>query len=130
MLRRLIAHQPHFLPVADLRLDSHLENALARYALEGLVRLRLTPPPYAATAGERPVASPLARLQAMDGETMVVALNHERGKIEDQGLLRLLTLLDGSRDRQTLKREWQAISGAIPLDQALQILADNALLSA
>ena len=130
MLRRLIAHQPHFLPVADLGLDSHLENALARYALEGLVRLRLTPPPYAATAGERPVASPLARLQAMDGETMVVALNHERGKIEDQGLLRLLTLLDGSRDRQTLKREWQAISGTIPLDQALQILADNALLSA
>ena len=130
MLRRLIAHKPAFLPVADLAPDPDLENALARYALEGLVRLRMTPPPYVTTAGERPVASPLARLQAADGETMVVALNHERGKIEDQGLLRLMTLLDGSRDRRSLKPEWQAISGAIPLDQALQILADNALLSA
>lgn len=130
MLRRLIAISPGFLPVTDVASDPDLLNALARYALEGLVRLRITPPPYVVSAGERPVASPLARLQVTDGETSVVALNHERGKIEDVGLLRLLPLLDGSRDRRSLKDEWRAISGAIPLDQALQILAENALLRA
>ena len=131
MLRRLIAARPGFLAVADLTSDRDLLVALARYGLDGLVRLRLTPPPYVARAGDRPLASPLARLQARDGEEMVVALNHERGKIEDKALLRLLALLDGSRDRTDLDRQWQAIAGgAIPLDQALQILAGNALLRA
>jgi len=131
MMRRLIGARPSFLPVAELTSDPDLLRALGRYALDGLARLRITPPPYVAKAGDRPTASPLARLQAADGEEMVVALNHERGKIEDKALLRLLALLDGSRDRQGLRREWQAIAGgAIPLDQALQILANNALLRA
>jgi methyltransferase-like protein/SAM-dependent methyltransferase len=75
---------------------------LTAYARPGepLVELSLRPPAFATEAGERPVASALARLQA-ESNHLVTNLRHERvslNKLEHQ----LLPLLDGTRDQPAL----------------------------
>jgi hypothetical protein len=62
-------------------------------------------PGLAAPAGEKPVASPLVRYQAARGDATVFTLRHKALALEDAEGRRLLTLLDGSRDRDTLARE-------------------------
>jgi hypothetical protein len=62
-------------------------------------------PGLAAAPGEKPVASPLVRYQAARGDATVFTLRHRALAVEDADGRRLLTLLDGSRDRDTLAHE-------------------------
>ena len=87
------------------------------------------------------MASPLARDQALEGQR-VTNLVHEVVDLADTGLLRLLPLLDGTRDRQALAAELERIMAAEPdpipipdlvrlaaeLEAALAVLARHALL--
>lgn len=67
----------------------------------GLLDLDVEPYPFATTLSEKPVASPLVRLQAANG-TEVVSLRHALVDIDDE-VARLLTrMLDGTRDRTQL----------------------------
>ncbi|HYE66382.1 MAG TPA: class I SAM-dependent methyltransferase [Pyrinomonadaceae bacterium] len=70
----------------------------------GLVELHQHKPRFVLEAGERPVASPLARLQAADQE-IVTTLHHSNVKMEGELGRQLLLLLDGTRDRAALLRE-------------------------
>ena len=76
---------------------------LAAYGL-GLLEARLQMPEFALEVSERPVASPLARLQLLSGDT-VTSLLHTTLDIHDPLAKNLLLLLDGTRDRAALVRE-------------------------
>jgi methyltransferase-like protein/2-polyprenyl-3-methyl-5-hydroxy-6-metoxy-1,4-benzoquinol methylase len=75
---------------------------LTAYASAGepLLELSLQPAVFARVAGDRPLASPLARLQAVS-DAHVTNLRHEVVGLT-KCARRLLPLLDGSRDRRAL----------------------------
>jgi SAM-dependent methyltransferase len=95
-MRRLIQSRP---------ISIQVEADQAHVALElfkvGIIELLATPG-MAAVAGEKPRASPLARYQAAGGEPMVTTLWHRALEIEGEEARRMLTLLDGTRDREAL----------------------------
>src|SRR5262245_31139102 len=78
--------------------------------------------------GERPVASPLARLQATTGRR-VASLRHRVIQLEDPDR-RLLALLDGSRDRAAIAAEFEPGLGPEALESRLEGFAQAALLLA
>lgn len=90
----------------------------------------LGPARYAGGPGLRPEASPLARAQAV-GDDVVTTLRHTRVELpaDPHAVLRLL---DGTRDREALRRAlpWTAREGDVSarLEGALDWLAANALL--
>jgi len=79
-------------PVADLLVDAFFA---------GSVDLYVQPPPLAASASERPRASPVVLWQAAR-QPAVVNLRHETLRIDDPYALQLLGLLDGTRTRAEL----------------------------
>jgi hypothetical protein len=80
-----------------------------------LVELHLGASRFVMEAGERPVASPLARLQILRSP-IVTSLRHTSVRIEDELGRRMLTLLDGTRDRAALLRDLRALmDAAVPL---------------
>ena len=109
-------------------------EALVRCFQANLVRLHVHPPPAATTPGERPLASPLARMQARDRDYMTT-LRHTTIRLEDELGWELVALLDGTRDRAALLAELEARleGGAYPglaadLERSLDTLASVALL--
>lgn len=80
--------------------EAGFANLLAQCQLSNTIVLHTRPPRFAIEVSERPVASPLARLQAADGRA-VVNLRHQccdLGAFERAVLARL----DGTRDRSQL----------------------------
>jgi SAM-dependent methyltransferase len=113
-------------------------DALLRSYAANLVQLHAHPPAPAATPGELPEASPLARRQARAGD-MVTNLRQVSVRIEDDLGRELVTLLDGTRDRgalvadldRFLRARGERLSEAdlyAGLDRSLQGLASLALL--
>jgi cyclopropane fatty-acyl-phospholipid synthase-like methyltransferase len=82
-------------------------DALLRSYAGNLVQLHVHPPELAASAGMLPEASPLARHQARSG-TLATNLRHTSVRIEDDLGRRLVSLLDGKRDRAALTTELRA----------------------
>jgi SAM-dependent methyltransferase len=101
---------------------------LRLYATTNLVQLHVHPPLPATTAGERPLASPLARIQARD-QPEVANLRHATVPLDDELNRRLLTLLDGTRDRAALAAELR-IDDHDRLEAGLRRLARSSLLVA
>ena len=91
----------------------------------GLVELTSHAPAIRTEVADRPVVSPLARLQAADGRAAVTNLKHERVPIADDDGRRLITLLDGTRDRAALRA---AMPDDDRLEASLGRLAELALL--
>jgi SAM-dependent methyltransferase len=83
--------------------DEIIGQAVLQCHASNLLALHVWVPPFAITAGERPMASPLARLQAATTHR-VTNLRH---RIMELNLfeLALLKKLDGTRDRATLAVE-------------------------
>jgi precorrin-6B methylase 2 len=98
-LRELIGLWPRTRPLnreeVGLALELYRREMIELSVLPGL----------AAAPGEKPVASPLVRYQAARGDATVFTLRHRALAVEDADGRRLLTLLDGSRDRDTLAHE-------------------------
>jgi len=108
LLESLIHHSPSACSVAELRalpgagsLARPFETILTDAYVAGIVSLHVHPPTIARQAGERPIASSLARLEARTQED-VTTLLHTRVQLPDANARRLLTLLDGTRDRAAL----------------------------
>jgi methyltransferase-like protein len=114
-LRYLDERRPEFISVAELRKiapgrvdpedsDSQAGDRLTRFFMDaltaGAVDAALSAPRLASRVSERPVASPLARLQAELGNSLTNQL-HESIKVTDLGRL-VVRVLDGNRDRQAL----------------------------
>jgi SAM-dependent methyltransferase len=98
-LRKLIAAQPLSLPVTA----EDASVALALFKV-GIIELHGVPG-VARRAGDYPCASPLARHQAAHGEPVVATLRHRALELGDAEARRVLTLLDGTRDHNTLCQE-------------------------
>ena len=76
-------------------------DALLRCFAANLVRLHVQPPALSTVAPERPRVSPLARLEAEQGE-MLTTTRHTKIRLDDELGARLIALLDGTRDRAAL----------------------------
>ncbi len=113
-----IASEPSFAEANPDEDALALQNILLATYLAGLIELHASPPQFCLEVSERPMASPLARLQLQRG-TMVTTLRHTRMQVEDPLLRNLLLLLDGTRDRPALVRELAALvaSGAAPMER-------------
>jgi hypothetical protein len=114
-VRVLARHFPEALAVADLRRTlgadaGDVERALWAAVDADLVALHVEAPVYTEYCGPRPRASALARLQARDAID-VTSLRHENVRMEEPAARRLLTLLDGTRDRAALRAELAADGG-------------------
>ena len=107
LLDALVANQPAAYEIASLAnhlqppLSRPLDSALADAYLAGIVDLHVHPSALSTTAPERPLASPLARLQARTRDNVTTLLHTQVG-IADANALRLLPLVDGTRDRAAL----------------------------
>ncbi|HTP34824.1 MAG TPA: class I SAM-dependent methyltransferase [Candidatus Acidoferrales bacterium] len=93
----------------------------------GAVDIHSIPAPCAGSAGERPLASPLARLQAVESP-MLATLTHVNALAEDDLGRRLVQLLDGTRDRAALLAELGPPADADSLEEALRFLARSGVL--
>lgn len=128
-------------PAARERLGGELLEIHAA----GVLDLHTHPPAPAAVPGTHPVAAPLALRQAAAGLDRVTSLRHASVRLEDPLATFLLSLLDGSRDRDDLEvaiREHVAGGGLdgtgvqppadlrVALDAALARLAELSLLVA
>jgi hypothetical protein len=112
-------------------------DALLRSFAANLVALHVHPPRPTTTPGDAPRATALARHQARAGET-VTNLRHASVRIEDDLGRRLVTLLDGTRDRAALAADLRAFLSergrpvpddlADSLERSLRGLAQLALL--
>jgi methyltransferase-like protein/2-polyprenyl-3-methyl-5-hydroxy-6-metoxy-1,4-benzoquinol methylase len=92
--------QPEGVPAAEDADVQHLVMEVLQAYVARVVRLHVHPPAAATSVSERPVGSPLARLQAPT-KTRVSTLDHtvaELGDLDRQ----VLVHLDGSRDREAL----------------------------
>lgn len=88
------------------------------------IELNIFPNP-AVRAGERPRASPLIRFQAAHGDPSVTTLRHRPLNVVDDRVRRLLTLLDGSLDREELAAAMNCSRAEI--DAQLQVLEGHAV---
>jgi SAM-dependent methyltransferase len=90
----------------------NLSRTLAEFIFRtygvGLVGFHLHLPKFTVIPGERPLASPLARLQAKRG-TITTTLLGNNVKLEDSLGRQFLLLLDGSRDHAALVRDFGAV---------------------
>ena len=128
-LVRLGEAWPRPVPVAEL-IDSEdgaeaVCSTLLRAYAANFVQLHVWAPEIAAAPSERPLASALARLQAAVG-TRVTNLRHAGVDVPDELGRRLITLLDGTRDRAALLHELGR--PADELERSLQGLVSIALL--
>jgi SAM-dependent methyltransferase len=108
LLDELVARQPATLEIASLSsrfdlgsLQRPVEDLLADAYRSGIVELHVEPPALTIEPPERPVASPLARLQARAGDRLTTLL-HVPVRVADANALKLLPLVDGTRDRDAL----------------------------
>ncbi len=91
---------------SDAQAREHLSEFLLKLYSAGIVEFRASLPLIARGASERPVASPVARWQAQQGD-VVTSLFHIAVKVEDEIGRRLLSWLDGTLDRKALlERIW------------------------
>jgi SAM-dependent methyltransferase len=102
-LVRLGQAWPAAVPVSELGGDAVAELLLRAYAVD-VVHLHVWAPDLATTPSERPRASAPARVQAALG-ARVTTLRHTEVNVPDELGRRLITLLDGTRDRAALLHE-------------------------
>lgn len=95
-----------------------LAEFLLRIYAANLIELHVYYPRFACEPGERPMASPLARMQLAHGYR-VTNLRHATIDVQDGLGEALMRLLDGTRDRAALREELRRVveSGAVRLSQ-------------
>ena len=102
----LASRWPGSVPVGGLPLGGYppqdAADMLMRLVEAEAIELWQQPPRVATAIGERPVASPLARCQLSLGLTMVTNQRHQSIDLPDETGRALVSLLDGTRDREAL----------------------------
>jgi SAM-dependent methyltransferase len=102
----LATHWPGSVPVAGLPLGGcppeDAADMLMHLVEAEAIELWQQPPRVATAISERPVASPLARFQLSLGLTMVTNQRHQSIDLLDETARALVSLLDGTRDREAL----------------------------
>ncbi|MEE4452462.1 class I SAM-dependent methyltransferase [Novosphingobium resinovorum] len=103
----MIRRAPARLPLAAFAQSPEHGEAILRLVDRGILELHSLPFPGALDAGERPRANALLRALIAQGETRLFTLDHRAIAIDEEGPRLFLSLLDGSRDRAELTREWE-----------------------
>jgi SAM-dependent methyltransferase len=130
----LAARWPLAVPFGELPgASATLADLLLKIYASGLLELHAVPSRFTLEASERPRAFSLARLQA-ESESFVTTLRHTTVELDDDLGRRLVTLLDGTRDRAALLKDLASESSeplrAEDLERSLTGLARLALLEA
>ena len=110
---------------ASRRVTKPFEAFIADACVSNLLILHVHPPPVLPVPGERPRASALARYEAATHDELT-SLLHTRVRVPDAKVRRLVTLLDGSRDRAALVAQLNGPEFAYQRDAALTFI-DRAL---
>ena len=98
---------PASLPVSDVTGgDPLLENYLFQLFASNFVRMESHAPYFTLEPGTHPEASPVARYQAIKGETLAT-LAQRAAQIEDETAKKFLLKLDGTRTRKQLAEEME-----------------------
>lgn len=117
--------------LADLTIGEFepiVEASLLSAYRRGAAELHTFEPHFSLTPGDRPVASPVARLQAEESE-WITSLQHVAVYLAKKPERLLIPLMDGTRDRATLVRELRRFQGDDSnLDGFLEELGRLALL--
>jgi methyltransferase-like protein len=105
-----------FVPKPDQDVPSDIAKSIWETYCAGLLELHLHVPPYVVHVSDKPLASPLARWQARQSD-VVSTLHHKSLKLRNSIQRGLVTLLDGSRDRDALRKDLMQIfeSGKLAL---------------
>jgi methyltransferase-like protein/cyclopropane fatty-acyl-phospholipid synthase-like methyltransferase len=93
-----------YVPKPDQDLASEVADFVWRTYSAGLLDLHVYVPPFATQVSEKPMASPLARLEARDGE-VVTTLHYRSLHLVDPIHRGLVMLMDGTRDHDALRRD-------------------------
>ncbi len=83
----------------------HLANSLLAMFRRDLITLATSVPTQATAVSERPVASARLRQQIVHGRPILTNLRHAEMETKDVAVRKLLTLLDGTRDRTAMLRD-------------------------
>jgi methyltransferase-like protein len=106
VLCALASRWPGSVAVAGLPLGGYppedAADMLMRLVEAEAIELWQQPPRVATAIGERPMTSPLARWQLSAGLTMVTNQRHQSIDLPDESGRALISLLDGTRDREAL----------------------------
>jgi SAM-dependent methyltransferase len=116
-LVRIGAHFPQAVAIADLPDDPDIDKGLMQLFAVGRLELETGPTPAVLSPGERPLACPLARLQAASSSPRVTSILHRSVTLQDETARAFLTLLDGTRDRQALVQELRDRGAPVTLEQ-------------
>ena len=137
IFERLVAAAPATVPVAELAQyagapiggasNPSAEATILEAWMSGFVQFRTKPVPAMSSASTRPEAFALARWQARSREA-VTNLRHEAIRLTDPLARTLLTLLDGTRDRDAMVSAL-AVGGAAGGAAAIAMRVDDALAS-
>jgi hypothetical protein len=130
----LAARWPLAVPFGELPgASAALADLLLKIYHSGLLELHVVPSRFTLEASERPRAFSLARLEAGSG-SLVTTRRHTTVELDDALGRRLVTLLDGTRDRAALLKDLEAaVNGPLQaedLERSLTGLARLALLEA
>jgi SAM-dependent methyltransferase len=129
LLRTLSSLWPRSMQLSEFPLDSYRADTTADLLMSlirsGALELRTSPPRMSESISQRPMASALARLQIAEGYQRVTSQRHQALEMSDEIGRRLLCLLDGNHDRQSIARslrEFGIDAGAIDsgLEESLQ----------
>jgi hypothetical protein len=93
-----------FVPKPDQDLVSDLVDFIWQVYSAGLLDLHVYVPPFATKVSEKPVASPLARLEARDSG-VITTLHHRSLRLGDALQRGLVMLMDGTRDHGALRKD-------------------------
>jgi methyltransferase-like protein len=93
-----------FVPKPDQDCASDLADFVWLTYSAGLLDLHVYVPPFATKVSERPVASPLARLEARDSD-LISTLHHRSLRLGDSLQRGLVMLMDGTRDHDALRKD-------------------------
>ncbi len=125
---------PGTLPVSSLISDIDRAGALLRMYWTDALELHTAPMSFASGDSARPCASPVARLQAARGESLLTTLSHGIVEVEDAFSLKFIAGLDGTRTREQVAHDAAAALGISPdgaisqMDQHLDTLGRMPLL--
>lgn len=119
---------PVNVPAEGVDAESMLHELLVRMHMPGFIEFSLHPWPFATAVSARPLASRLARWQAKNG-TRLTSLRHRNVDIDDEAAVRLLPMLDGTRNTDELRQVLPASTAtAESVQRGLRKLYELALL--
>lgn len=93
-----------FVPTPGQDLTMDIAGSIWATYCAGLLELHLFVPPFVVEVSDHPIASPLARWQARQGD-LVSTLHHKTLKLGNPVHRGVLALLDGSRDHAALRAD-------------------------